>query len=110
MLAEVAAGRQLGERSGLDVGRAFQDFDGAWARLQRRGMRRVVVPLEVIAFPASTEERMEAGVVVLVGRLDLAGLCECDRLVADGLPVAAQVLQLWEIGDLQVRRARHARE
>src|SRR5690348_2837086 len=103
MLAEVAAGRQLGECGSLDVGRALEDFHGARAQLLRRWMRRVVVPLEVKPFPAGAEKRMETGVVVLVGGLDLAGLRECDGLVANGLPVAAQVFQFGKIGDRKIR-------
>src|SRR6185437_16840929 len=60
VLAELAAGRQLGECGGLDVGRAFQDLDGARACLQCRGMWRVVVPLEVVALPTGAEKGMEA--------------------------------------------------
>jgi hypothetical protein len=63
---------------------------------------RVAVPLQVKARPAGLEEAVEAGVVVLVGLLDLARRRQLEGLGADVLPVVLQQLQFLELGDRQV--------
>ncbi len=76
---ELRAVGQLGEHRGLDLGDAAQQRGRL--RAQRGGRRmRVVVPLQVEALPAGLEERVEAGVVVRLGRLDLLAAASARRL------------------------------
>ncbi|KAG1183044.1 hypothetical protein G6F35_015452 [Rhizopus arrhizus] len=101
--AQFTARRQLREHRRAHVRQRLQQRRGLRAHRLRRRVRRAV-PLQVEALPATTEERVEAGVVERAGGSDLLRIAQRQCLVADHLPVLAQRLQLRELlGRVQER-------
>mmetsp|Transcript_119907 Transcript_119907/g.333610 ORF Transcript_119907/g.333610 Transcript_119907/m.333610 type:complete len:578 (+) Transcript_119907:1571-3304(+) len=98
---EAPAGRQGRKHRRLDGRDALQQLGRDRAERACRRMR-VAVPLQVKTRPAGLEEAVEAGVVVLVTLLDLAGLGELKGLGADVLPVVLQQLQFREACNRQI--------
>ena len=98
MGAELAAGRQHRKHRAVDGRNRIQQLDGLRAQCARR-RKKVVVPFEIKALPAALEERVETPVVVLRSRPDEAFVEQPHRLVADRLPIVAQLCQFREAVD-----------
>src|SRR6516164_1388674 len=98
MCAELAAGRQHRKHRAMDGWNRIQQLDGLRAQGARR-WKKVVVPFEIKALPAALEERVETPVVVLRSRPNEAFVEQHHRLVADRLPIVAQLCQFREAVD-----------
>ena len=90
MRAELAAGRQHGEHRAVHARDRIQELDRLRAQRARR-RQKVVVPFQVKPLPAALEERVKAPVVVLRGGADKALVEQPHRLVADRLPILAEL-------------------
>jgi hypothetical protein len=88
---------------------AFEQCGGLGAEIPRRG-QKVVVPLEVEAFPAALEERVEAEVVVLRRRTDISLVEQLHGLVANRLPILLKLGELWKILEIEEWARRNRRE
>ena len=110
MRAELAAGRQHGEHRAVHRRYRIQKLDRLRAQRARRG-KKVVVPFQVKPLPAALEERVKAPVVVLGGGADKALVEQPHRLLADRLPVLAELGQFGKALDRDHRlvRTRRAR-
>src|SRR6516164_1988339 len=111
MCAELAAGRQHRKHRAMDGWNRIQQLDGLRAQGARR-WKKVVVPFEIKALPAALEERVETPVVVLRSRPDEAFVEQPHRLVADRLPIVAQLCQFGDrdhrlVGDCRARVHQH---
>jgi hypothetical protein len=109
MRAEPAAGRQQGEHRSVHRRNAGEQLSRSRAERRTRG-QEVAVPLQIEALPAGAEEGVEADVVVTRGRADVTLVEQLQRLVADHLPLRADLLQLGEVRHVSVRSRTHRRE
>jgi len=106
---QLRTGRKQGEHRGLDARHLPHQGDALRAQCLCRG-QRFVVPLQVKTLPAFLEKRIEAGIVVLQRRLDMALVRQAQRFIADHLPVIAKDIELWKCAAIQIRSRRYRRE
>jgi hypothetical protein len=108
MRAELAAGRQHGEHRAVHRRDRIQELDRLRAQRARR-RKKVVIPFQVKPLPAALEERIKAPVVVLGGGADKALVEQPHRLLANRLPVLAELCQFRKARDRDHRLVRNRR-